>query len=60
MNEYVHMAAQVEPEEGRIIDPEGARRYMEEYFKHVASINLYWGTAEEFVRELWHQWNELR
>ncbi len=60
MNEYVHMAAQVEPEEGRIIDPEGARRYMEEYFKHVASINLYWGTAEEFVKELWHQWNELR
>ncbi|MGB7875219.1 MAG: CHAT domain-containing protein [Anaerolineales bacterium] len=60
MNEYVHMAAQVEPEEGRIIDPEGARRYLEEYFKHVASINLYWGTAEEFVKELWNQWNALR
>lgn len=60
MNEYVHMAAQIEPEEGRIIDPEGARRYLEEYFKHVASINLYWGTAEEFVKELWKQWNALR
>ena len=60
MNEYVHMAAQVEPEEGRIIDAEGARRYLEEYFKNVASINLYWGTAEEFVKELWKQWNALR
>lgn len=60
MNEYIHMAAQVEPEEGRIIDPEGARRYLEEYFKHVASINIYWGTAEEFVKELWNQWNALR
>lgn len=60
MNEYVHMAAQIEPEEGRIIDPEGARRYLEEYFKNVASINLYWGTPEEFVRELWNQWSRLR
>lgn len=60
MNEFVHMAAQIEPEEGRIIDPEGARRYLEEYFKNVASINLYWGTPEEFVKELWNQWNRLR
>jgi len=60
MNQYVHMAAQIEPEEGRIIDAEGARRYLEEYFKNVASINLYWGTAEEFVKELWKQWNTLR
>jgi hypothetical protein len=60
MNEYVHIAAQIVPEEGRIIDPEGARRYLEEYFKDSASINLFWGNAEEFVKELWHQWNTLR
>lgn len=59
MNEYIHMAAQIEPEEGRIIDPVGARGYLEEYFKNSASINLYWGSAEEFVKELWKQWNAL-
>ena len=59
MNEYIHMAAQIEPEEGRIIDPAGARGYLEEYFKNSASINLYWGSAQEFVKELWNQWNLL-
>jgi hypothetical protein len=60
MNEYVHIAAQIEPEEGRIIDPDGARGYLEEYFKKSASINLYWGSAEEFLKELWQKWNELK
>lgn len=60
MEEYIHIAAQIEPEEGRIIDPEGARGYLEEYFKNSASINLYWGRAEEFVQELWKQWNALK
>jgi hypothetical protein len=60
MNEYVHIAAQIEPEEGRIIDPAGARGYLEEYFKNSASISIYWGSAEEFVKELWSQWNALR
>ncbi|HEY3310035.1 MAG TPA: CHAT domain-containing protein [Anaerolineales bacterium] len=59
-NEFVHMAAQIEPEEGRIIDPDGARRYLEEYFTDSASVNLYWGTAEEFVKELMNQWVALR
>lgn len=60
MEDYIHIAAQIEPEEGRIIDPQGARRYLEEYFKNSASINLYWGSAEEFVQELWKQWNALK
>lgn len=60
MSEFVHMAAQIEPEEGRIIDPAGARRYLDEYFQNSASISLYWGSAEEFVKELWNQWNMLK
>lgn len=55
---YVHIAAQVEPEEGRTIDPDAARGYLEDYFNDSAKINLYWGSAEEFVRELWKQWNQ--
>lgn len=60
MEQYVHIAAQIEAEEGRIIDSGGARKYLEEYFKNSASINLYWGRAEEFVQELWKQWNALK
>ena len=58
--EIIHIAAQVEPEEGRIIDPEGARGYLEKYFEKSASINLYWGSSEEFIKELWQKWNSYR
>ncbi|MGE5248615.1 MAG: CHAT domain-containing protein [Bacteroidota bacterium] len=59
MNEYVHISAQIEPDEGRIIDPEGARGYLEQYFDKSANLNLYWGSADEFVKELWDQWKAL-
>jgi hypothetical protein len=45
------VAAQIDPEEGRLLEPEGARRYLETYFKD-ADISIYWGSPEEFVREL--------
>jgi hypothetical protein len=47
-----HVAAQIDPEEGRILEPEGARRYLEKYFRG-ADISIYWGSAADFVRELW-------
>jgi len=53
-----HIAAQIEPEEGRIIDPDGARGYLEKYFDKSANINLFWGTAEEFLKELWQEWKK--
>jgi hypothetical protein len=46
-----HVAAQINPEEGRILEPEGARRYLESYVGS-ANISIYWGSAEDFVREL--------
>jgi hypothetical protein len=42
---------QIDPEEGRLLDPERARRYLESYFQH-ADISIYWGTAEDFVHDL--------
>ena len=48
---YTHVAAQIDPEEGRIVEPERARRYLESYFQG-ADISIYWGSAEDFVREL--------
>ena len=47
-----HVAAQFVPEEGRITDSDGAQRYLEKYFGKKPSINLYWGSAEEFLKEL--------
>ncbi len=48
---YSHIAAQIDPEEGRILEPERARRYLETYFQD-ADISIYWGSAEDFVREM--------
>lgn len=51
---YSHIAAQIDPEEGRILEPERARRYLESYFQG-ADISIYWGSAEDFVRDLQKQ-----
>lgn len=51
---YSHIAAQIDPEEGRILEPERARRYLETYFQD-ADISIYWGSAEDFVRDLQKQ-----
>jgi hypothetical protein len=49
---YAHIAVQIDPEEGRIQEPERARRYLENYFDD-ADISIYWGSAEEFIKELY-------
>ncbi len=48
---YAHIAAQIDPELGRAIDPERARHYLEQYFGD-ADITIYWGSADDFLREL--------
>ncbi|MGH8929757.1 MAG: CHAT domain-containing protein [Egibacteraceae bacterium] len=53
-NRYTHVAAQIDPEEGRTIEPERARRYLESYFSQPNQIRLsiYWGSVDDFTREL--------
>jgi hypothetical protein len=48
---YAHVAAQIDPEEGRILEPRGARAYLQSYFTE-AAINIYWGTPDDFAAEL--------
>ncbi len=55
---YAHIAAQIEPEEGRILEPERARKYLENYFAKGADISLYWGSPEDFISELTNRWSE--
>ncbi len=46
-----NIAAQIDPEEGRLIEPERARKYLENYFGN-SDINIYWGSAEDFIQDL--------
>jgi hypothetical protein len=48
---YTHVAAQLDPEEGRIREPERARRYLESYFQSDA-VSIYWGSSDDFIRDL--------
>jgi hypothetical protein len=48
---FTHVAAQIDLERSRIRDPERARHYLERYFEN-AAIHIFWGTAEEFLKEL--------
>jgi hypothetical protein len=57
-DEYANIAAQVEPEDGRILDPQRAREYLEQYFFKGCKLDLsvYWGTPDDFIKELMHYW----
>jgi len=57
-NSYSHIAAQLEPEDGRILEPARAKRYLERYFSSSADINIYWGNPEEFMAELKKYWDQ--
>ena len=39
------------PEEGRFLEPERAKKYLESYFDD-ADISIFWGSAADFTREL--------
>jgi hypothetical protein len=55
-NNYAHLAVQIAPDEGRILEPQRAQRYLEEYFIKGADISVYWGTVEDFFEELYSRW----
>jgi CHAT domain/SIR2-like domain len=56
---FKHVAVQIDPEEGRTIEPDRARRYLESYFGE-NRIDIYWGRTDDFVRELHAAWMEQR
>lgn len=53
-DDYRHVAAQVEPEEGRVLDPAGARRYLETSLMN-PRMDVFWGTLDRFLVELEQQ-----
>ena len=48
---YTHVAVQLDPEDTPDIDPQRAKAYLEGYFGE-ADVAIYWGSAEDFLREL--------
>ncbi len=58
LGQYAHIAAQIEPEDERTLDPLRARRYLEKYFIKGANINLFWGRAEDYLAGLMQKWDE--
>jgi hypothetical protein len=54
-----HVAVQIDPEGDRIIDPDRARRYLKKYFGDI-KIEIYWGSAEDFLKDLRREWNSSR
>jgi hypothetical protein len=51
---YSHVAVQIDPEQDRLLDTERARRYLERYFSG-ANIGIFWGRAEDFLKQLLQQ-----
>ncbi|RRR66913.1 MAG: CHAT domain-containing protein [Candidatus Viridilinea halotolerans] len=55
---HTHVAVQIDPQEDRVLDPRAAREYLKTYFgpasalQYQTNISIYWGSAEDFLREL--------
>ncbi|MBX0328277.1 CHAT domain-containing protein [Oscillochloris sp. ZM17-4] len=50
-SKYANIAGQVAPDEDDFLLPERARRYFERYFD-ASDISIFWGSVEDFTREL--------
>ena len=48
---FPHVAVQIAPEEGRLLDTERARDYLQKAFGEV-DLTIYWGSVNDFVRDL--------
>ena len=57
LGQYAHIAAQIEPQDERTLEPLRARRYLEKYFIKGANINIFWGRAEDYLAGLMQKWD---
>jgi hypothetical protein len=53
---HIHVAVQVNPEEGDFLKPSMAYEYLRTYFTSEANIEIYWGSTEDFIMELQEQY----
>ncbi len=53
---YDSLVVQIQPGDDHI-QPDRARKYLEKIFPKRKSFNIYWGSPNDFIRELRRQWN---
>jgi hypothetical protein len=52
---FAHIAVQIDPEGDRIMNPDRARCYLQSYIERAfqgAEVSIYWGSLQDFVRDL--------
>jgi hypothetical protein len=49
LKQYCHVAVQLDPDLHSMIDVFGAKEYLTKYFGKNASIDIFWGSSEEFL-----------
>lgn len=59
-SERRHIAVQLRPERERLLNPPKAYKYLEELIapKQGLKSSIYWGSAGDFVHELYQKWRE--
>jgi hypothetical protein len=53
---HIHVAVQINPEESGFLKPAGAYSYLDTYFTYEANIEVFWGSTEDFIKELQEQY----
>ncbi len=57
LQNYSQVAVQLDPEDGKFLEPDSARRYLEKHTRFAGkSISIYWGKVEQFLDELGREW----
>jgi hypothetical protein len=57
-DEHTRVAIQMNPEEGRSIDPHRTCEYLERYFTKHAKLDLFWGTPQEFMTQVFRLYEQ--
>lgn len=52
----VRVSVQMQPDENNFLEPQGARKYIEDYFDKQPEV--YWGPVEEFVSKILDKWTQ--
>lgn len=59
-SDHSSVAVQIEPGDGRMAEPVAARAYLTTYFNRNRHIQTYWGTSDDFLKELTTRWKSTR
>jgi hypothetical protein len=59
-SDHSSVAVQIEPGDGRMAEPIAARAYLTTYFNRNRHIQTYWGTSDDFLKELTKRWKSMK